>query len=157
MNTGVWKEGRLGAVSLVYDRFPEGDWDWILENHAAVGIRGTVIAPVPETVRRLMVQRNWDLEMGPWSRSEAVLLPPGGPLPAALPLRDWPGSIGWFQKESDRVVERGEWILWRLEGSPGGSPRREVHREMLRWLGDHHMRIWCAPVGNIRVFCEGKK
>ena len=143
----------MGALSLVYESLDETAWGWVVEHHAAVGIRAVALPPVPAGILDLVRSRNWDLGLGPWHRSPDMLPAPGGVLPDRWPVRDFSGGLASFQAGVEEVMARHGWMLCRFSG----TPNRQEHRDLLQWLGDHHMRIWCAPVSNIRAFCEGKK
>lgn len=49
----------------------------------------------------------------------------------------------------ERVVVGGAWAIWRIPVDTLRGWSDEGVTDLLRWLGDHHARIWCAPVRDI--------
>ena len=61
---GLWKEGRIGGVSLCYEGL-SGAWqETVAEHHARVGIRATVVCATADDSLRMLADRNWDLALG---------------------------------------------------------------------------------------------
>jgi len=84
--------------------------------------------------------------------------PPGGraadtPSSAeALASRIAPSSADvWCAAiESGRAAQR--WTIWRLDLAALERLGHAGHRHVLRWLGDHHDQVWCAPVRDIAAY-----
>ncbi len=80
-------------------------------------------------------------------------------IPSPQPLLDQP--LGSFalpvdmdqaKRAIDRVVSEGQWAIWRVDGPTFSEMSHESHRRLLQWLGEHHARIWCAPVRDIATW-----
>jgi hypothetical protein len=74
---------------------------------------------------------------------------PGPDLRRPLPSMAAEGTESAMRKAIDDVVERGQWAIWRLDADAVERMTPAGHARLLQWLGDHHMRIWCAPIRDI--------
>jgi len=52
--------------------------------------------------------------------------------------------------ESGRAAQR--WTIWRLDLAALERLGHAGNRHVLRWLGDHHDQVWCAPVRDIAAY-----
>jgi len=148
--------------------------DDVLANHAAVGIRASVCAAgLNDAQRRSASERKWDLcEKVARSADGRTLYQCGlmasedveHPLVAAdgdgdamakgqvlnvLPSVPCPGSVTALMREVEAVVADEKWLIMRLTGDDIDTLSHGEHARLLSWLGDHHSRIWCAPVMDI--------
>lgn len=46
----------------------------------------------------------------------------------------------------------GAWSIWRVDAATLDAWGDAGHLALLRWLGEEHARIWCAPVRDIERF-----
>lgn len=46
----------------------------------------------------------------------------------------------------------GQWSIWRIDSHVLDAMGDADHASLLTWLGEHHSRIWCAPVRDIAQF-----
>ncbi len=172
--TGIWKEGRVGAASLVYHGLDDAALAQVMEHHAAVGIRATVLGPQAEEVLALLRHRAWDVAMaedgdhGVIQVDETirpltaalyhVTTSPGeiaGPLAGrqrVLPSHRLPTGQEAARQAIEAVVERQAWAIWRIDAAVLADLGRPGHAAVLRWLGDEHARIWCAPIRDIHAW-----
>jgi len=133
--SGPWKEGRAGAASLFYVDVPSETLAWVAENHAVVYIRASV-AGAGDAWSATLAARNWDLH-------------PAGACPAHLPLRDAGANALDLRVLIDSVVGRGKWAVWRFTADDLSRMGPDAHAALLQWLGEHHGRVWCAPIRDI--------
>jgi len=131
---GPWKGGRLCAASLCYRGLDAAQLQMIAANHAAVGIRGTLLATVDEGLEPFR-QRNWDVRLN----TEAL---EGPAARHAVP----------DVKLIEGTLATHEWTVWLLDGDKLDALGADGHAAILRWLGDYHDRVWCAPVRDIAAF-----
>lgn len=54
-----------------------------------------------------------------------------------------------FRDAVEAVVAEGAWVIWWIPRATLHEWGEEGFAGILRWLGDHHARIWCAPVRDI--------
>lgn len=188
INTPAWKEGRHGAVSLCYLNLTDPEFGWVLEHHAAVGIRASLVCDRADPQLALPAGRNWDLlaggddpglisaltaldgrnerggfrlEVEPAAPSDWVFtlstqaeVIPGPepdlskPLPSFATPADVDLILDWIEAE----VAKGRWLILRVDHACLREMGREAHQRLLQCLGDHHARIWCAPVRDIAVW-----
>jgi len=134
--TGPWKEGRLCAATLLYINPTETQMAWVAANHQAVGIRATVVG-APDAFASELRARNWDLREQPPE--------PGTAAPAKR-----------SGVTADRVREHvaadkatGAWSAWEWDRDRLDTLGAEAHASLLRWLGEEHARVWCAPLRDI--------
>ncbi len=168
--TGPWKEGRYGAVSLCYHDLPAELLEAVVAHHAAVGIRATLAGGGAAAVMDLLAQRNWDLpardalvqrvtfpiptatyQLG---INPGTMLPPPAPLPAELPSLPVPSDGNAMQALIESVVAQQQWVIVRMDGPALTALGLPAHQALMKWLGTHHARIWCAPVRDIGQFCR---
>ncbi len=138
--SGPWKEGRAGAASLFYADLPPGILAWVADHHAAVYIRASV-AGADAAWSDTLASRHWDV------------LPAGdGP---GHPLLRGAGTDALALRDGiDEVVGRGAWAIWRFTAADLLAMGPEAHASLLRWLGEHHGRVWCAPIRDIGDFAQ---
>lgn len=74
---------------------------------------------------------------------------------AALPSQYLPPRCDLAQVAIESVVQQQAWAIWHCDGTQLAALGRESHRQLLSWLGDHHARIWCAPVFDIVRWVHG--
>ncbi len=165
---GPWKEGRVGGASLCYIRLRADQLDAVATHHAAVGIRATVAGHPASATLQTLAERNWDLAelITPDTTNSGLLLhrtdPPGYQLttvtglvppkqspPAALPSMPSPDSLPAWQAEIEAAMSQHHWGIWRIDAAGLDALTLRTHANLLRWLGDHHARIWCAPIFDI--------
>jgi hypothetical protein len=60
-NAFPWKEGREGAVSLLYLGHSVDTMHFILRHHDAVGIRASIVWSKDLDEAKAFVERNWDV------------------------------------------------------------------------------------------------
>ena len=77
---------------------------------------------------------------------------PGVDLARPLPMLPSEGSLPAAQDAFEHVVSRGHWGLVQVTGEDLDRLTMDDHRRLLSWLGDHHARIWCAPVRDIATW-----
>lgn len=70
----------------------------------------------------------------------------------ALPSHVGMSEMDGLMERINRVVEVGAWAIWRLDEVTLQAMRPNAHRALLAWLGEHHGRIWCAPVRDIAAW-----
>lgn len=142
--SGPWKEGRVSAVSLFYDLPDAESLLWVIEHHAAVGIRATWRRR-PDEEETLLRSRAWDVR-------ESV--PEGVP-----PPRPAPPQPQELMDSVEKEVPLAGWSIWRFDSNALASMGREAHATLLRRLGDNHARLWCAPIRDVAAFAinSGKK
>lgn len=184
MPTGPWKEGRCGAASLCYWQLTAEQHSWVLDHHQAVGIRATMAMPADQAHAKECTERNWDcalladaetansgaghiwLQAPPYpaTLTNAAYLAHLGPgcMPApqavttsALPAQYLPPCLELAQGAIETVVAQQAWAIWYCDGPQLAALRKEAHRQLLSWLGDHHARIWCAPIRDIANWSKG--
>ena len=136
---GPWKEGRQGAASLCYRDISAATLTWVLAHHAAVGIRATLVGCSDEDLAATARQRNWDL-------AEHA--------PADVQRADADARV--LRQRIDGVASAGDWAVWLLEEATLTQMGEAGHADLLRWLGDEHARIWCAPVKDISAFAAAR-
>ncbi|MEX0652609.1 MAG: hypothetical protein WD534_02560 [Phycisphaeraceae bacterium] len=73
----------------------------------------------------------------------------GQPLPDTLPSMPTRPDVTALMAEIDAVVAGGQWAVWRFDAATVKALGEQAHARLLRWLGDHHARIWCAPIRDI--------
>jgi hypothetical protein len=135
---GPWKEGRAGAASLCYVGLDEGRLAGVAERHGGVGIRATVVvadAASADPLLRELAERNWDIAHGS--------------LPETLPLTAAPHDADELMRGIEAVVGRADWAVWRIDAAALDALGDAGHERLMRWLGEHHGRIWCAPVRDV--------
>lgn len=71
-----------------------------------------------------------------------------GPLPTLSAEPD----VTAMQDSIETVVATAGWAIWRITPDHLDAWGSAGHRRLLSWLGDHHARIWCAPVRDIAAF-----
>ncbi|MEI7766424.1 MAG: hypothetical protein WCJ97_03190 [Phycisphaerae bacterium] len=168
--TGLWKEGRYGAVSLCYHDLPAGQLETVVAHHAAVGIRATLADEGAAVVMDLLTQRNWDLPARdavdqrvtfPISAATyqlginpGAMLPPPASLPAELPSLPVLADGNAMQALIESVVTQQQWVIVRMDGPALTALGLPAHQALMQWLGTHHARIWCAPIRDIGQFCR---
>jgi hypothetical protein len=138
--SGPWKEGRAGAASLFYADPAPADLAWVAANHAAVYIRASV-AGADSTWSEALAARKWDLH-------------PAGTCPARIPLRDAGSDALALRALIDAVVGRGKWAVWRFTAADLRRMGPDAHASLLQWLGEHHGRVWCAPLRDIGDYAQ---
>jgi hypothetical protein len=77
---------------------------------------------------------------------------PQPPLDQPLGSFSLPADLEQAKRSIDRVVNAGEWAIWRVDAATFNALTPDSHRRLLQWLGDHHGRIWCAPVRDIATW-----
>jgi hypothetical protein len=168
-NCGWWKEGRVCGATLCYIAPRPEQLDWIIEHHAAVGIRAT-LAGGDEPHRQLLAERNWHLTGVPasdgmitWHDGEAagvmrrLSLALGAIAdPASLtdPLPSQPANdVAELRATIESDAGSGAWRIWRMDEATLEAIGPADHRALLQWLGENHARIWCAPAADIAAWC----
>ncbi len=73
---------------------------------------------------------------------------PPDPLPSLVP----PTELASLQRDIEAVMATHGWVIYRFDADTLAAFGRDQHAALLRWLGDHHARIWCAPVRDLRAF-----
>lgn len=195
MGDGQWKEGRLGGVSLCYLEPDPATLSWIIEHHAAVGIRATCAVSAVEPIAQslpILAERNWDLAVSsstdPLATQTALqaidhrdqrglILPPDQ---SPDPDHDWtyqltegpgaispatrltppillsgtvaPGELDPVREAMEETLTTGLWRIWLIDATALHALGQTGHAALLRFLGDHHDRIWCAPVRDILLW-----
>lgn len=70
------------------------------------------------------------------------------PLPSFPAPADVPRVLDWIEA----VVQKGHWLILRIDATCVSDMGTDQHRRLLQRLGDHHARIWCAPIRDIALF-----
>ncbi|MCC5844464.1 MAG: hypothetical protein JJU05_09450 [Verrucomicrobia bacterium] len=70
------------------------------------------------------------------------------PLPSFAVSADADFVLDWIEC----VVAKGHWLILRLDAKCLSEMNRAGHQTLLQRLGDHHARIWCAPVRDIATW-----
>jgi hypothetical protein len=55
-------------------------------------------------------------------------------------------------EQVERVSAGGCWSIWRMDAAVLGAMGAVGHASWLGWLGQHHARIWCAPVLDVQRY-----
>lgn len=74
---------------------------------------------------------------------------PGPSLASPLPSLVAEETPEAMMNAIEEVVGQGRWGVWRLDAATLERWTPAGHARLLRWLGDHHARIWCAPIRDI--------
>jgi len=77
-----------------------------------------------------------------------------GQIGEVLPLNPAGGPVEALMERIESVVAEEQWIIVRLNGADIDGLGENGHRTLLSWLGDHHARIWCAPVIDIYAWAR---
>ncbi len=77
---------------------------------------------------------------------------PAPSLASMLPSRTLPAEVEAAQEAIERIVAEEGWAIWRIGEEQLARLGSEGHARLLSWLGDHHARIWCAPVRDIATW-----
>jgi len=191
MGDGKWKEGRIGGVSLCYVDPGRTELGWVIEHHAAVGIRASLAVRQTEVIAahlQTVAERNWDLAVRSGADNEllrealeridsrptrGLLIEPGQTPDSAdwlYRITEGPGAISPETRLSpenllgataangavepliaamDEVLTTELWRIWLIDNTSLHALGQTGHAALLRFLGDHHDRIWCAPVRDI--------
>lgn len=86
------------------------------------------------------------------STREGLLPGPMPDLQVPLPSYPAPEALALLQQQIESVVVQGKWLILRFDEGTLSRLGAESHRKLLQGLGDHHARIWCAPVRDIALF-----
>lgn len=152
-NPSPWKENRVGAVSLVYEGLDDATWKWVIAHHAAVGIRGCAPPPLSQETHAELTRKNWDLAARSFVNNTSLLPNLGGAWPDPLPYTT-PTDLPSLQSRVEEAMSlnRGLVLKWNPQQLATLGPI--AHQALLRWLGDHHARIWCAPLSNLESYFD---
>ena len=152
---GKWKEGRQGAASLCYLTLREDQLEAVARHHAAVGIRASIYGADGLPLRQTLSERNWHLFHTPpvFASQPLTIAPPPALLPDPLPAHPAPVDLQEIQRQTESAVRQAHWVIWLIDSKGFDALTPGSHEKLLRWLGDHHARIWCAPINNIAAYC----
>ncbi|MCC5850310.1 MAG: hypothetical protein JJU29_19670 [Verrucomicrobia bacterium] len=81
--------------------------------------------------------------------SDGVIPSPGPDLSAPLPSRKAPADTDMLLNGIEADVGKAHWGVWRIDSAILAEMGVTAHERLLQKLGDHHARIWCAPIRDI--------
>ncbi len=151
INKKLWKEDRVGAVSLIYDRLDASNWSWVIEHHSSVGIRGCGINLESGCIKNILADKKWDLTTPELSKSNTLIPCLGGGWPVPIPFQT-SCQLNIIIDKVESVMSLNQGVVWRWDNAEILSIGKDQHRALLQWLGSQHMRIWCAPLSNIHSY-----
>ena len=82
-----------------------------------------------------------------------VIQGPRHDLPTPLPSGRAPADANLLMTQIESVVQKGQWVIYRIDATTLDAMGAAAHRNLLRQLGDQHARIWCAPIRDIALWC----
>lgn len=98
------------------------------------------VIPAPHSSR---VTPHSSLNLIPSSAPDVTQPLPSFPAPADVSL-----VLDWIEA----VVQKGRGLILRIDTACISEMGPDQHRRLLQRLGDHHARIWCAPIRDIALF-----
>lgn len=69
-----------------------------------------------------------------------------------VPSQPAPQTVDALIDGIEAVVLAGAWAIWRIDGPRLGAWSDAELDRLLSWLGQHHARIWCAPIRDIATW-----
>lgn len=81
--------------------------------------------------------------------SDGVISQPKPDLSQPLPARWLPDQLQEAKDAITGIVDSGQWIIWLVDAATLDRMGTTQHHQLMQWLGDHHARIWCAPIRDI--------
>jgi hypothetical protein len=146
-----WKENRAGAVSLIYDGLDDATWQWVIAHHADVGIRGCAPPPLAPGIHAELTRKNWDVSARGFVNTDSLLPHLGGTWPDPIPYAATT-DLHSLQSRVEEAMSRNLGIVFKWDLPQLTALGATTHHALLRWLGDHHARIWCAPLSNLESY-----
>ena len=86
------------------------------------------------------------------STVDADIPAPAPDLLTPLPSHEAPTDPVQLLNRIEEVVTKAEWGIWRIDGRVLNAMGDHGHQHLLQRLGDHHARIWCAPIRDIALW-----
>ncbi len=81
--------------------------------------------------------------------SVGIISQPKPDLSQPLPARWLPGQLQDAKDAVTGIVDSRQWAIWLVDAATLDRMGTAQHRQLMQWLGDHHARIWCAPIRDI--------
>jgi hypothetical protein len=142
----------IDGLSVLVER----NWDLAIEGASASTALAGALETLDHRPKRGVILPDRP-EPAVWELYRVVEAPesisaPAPSLERALASRALPTDLDEAKQAIDQVVGAGAWAIWRVDAATFDRMPTDSHKRLLQWLGDHHGRIWCAPVRDIATW-----
>jgi hypothetical protein len=111
------------------------------------------MADALDSQSRLLGGRN-DFVLYRVALKEGVITQPQPLLDRPLPAQWLPSTLNEAMRAIDVVVMASHWAIWLVDAHRLDCLEAAQHQRLLHWLGEHHARIWCAPIRDVATWVD---